>query len=194
MNVQPGYNPEKRRITLSVESYLMIRYFNNFSGMVIEDPGVPKDTEVEWFNDRTALITFPLDNSGSIIKSSENRMAIGINETSMTVFQNIINSFVECALKKELKTTEFIPLRGYPREELMKDIQEAVKNKRKLCIIKDFSEYKAMHEEGHKYIFHQAIVEYGTHEYSEASILLFNGELGTLRKMYENKLVLENWC
>ena len=50
MNVQPGYNPEKRRITLSVETYLMMRYFNNFSGMVTENPGVPKDTEVEWFN------------------------------------------------------------------------------------------------------------------------------------------------
>ena len=45
-----------------------------------------------------------------------------------------------------------------------------------------------------KYIFHQAMVEYGTHEYSEASILLFKGELKTLREMYEEKLVLENWC
>jgi hypothetical protein len=138
MNVQPGYNPEKRRITLSVETYLMMRYFNNFSGMVTENPGVPKDTEVEWFNDRTAIITFPIDNGGSIIKASENKMAIGINENSMNVFQGIINSFLECALKRELKTTEFIPLHGYPKEELQKDIQEAVKNKRKLCIIKDF--------------------------------------------------------
>lgn len=193
MNVQPGYNPEKRRITLSVESYLIMRYFNNFSGMITDNPGVPRDTEVEWFNDRTALITFPVDNGGSIIKASENKMAIGINENSMNVFQDIINSFMECAIRKELKTTEFIPLHGYPKEELQKDIQEAVKNKRKLCIIKDFSEYKAMSGEK-KYIFHQAIVEYGTHEYSEASILLFKGELGTLRKMYEEKLVLENWC
>ena len=193
MNVQPGYNPEKRRITLSVETYLMMRYFNNFSGMVTENPGVPKDTEVEWFNDRTAIITFPIDNGGSIIKASENKMAIGINENSMNVFQGIINSFLECALKRELKTTEFIPLHGYPKEELQKDIQEAVKNKRKLCIIKDFSEYKAMSGEK-KYIFYQAMVEYGTHEYSEASILLFKGELKTLREMYEEKLVLENWC
>ena len=134
MNVVPGDNPDKRRITLSVETYLMTRYFQNFSGMVIDNPGVPKDTEVEWFNNRTALITFPIDNGGSIIKASENKMAIGINENSMNVFQGIINSFIECALRKELKTTEFIPLHGYPKEDLQKDIQEAVKNKRKLCI------------------------------------------------------------
>lgn len=193
MNVQPGYNPEKRRITLSVETYLMKRYFNNFSGMVTDNPGVPKDTEVEWYDERTAIITFPVDNSGSVVKASENKLAIGINESSMNIFQGIINSFVECALKKELKTTEFIPLYGYPKEELQKEIQGAVKEKRKLCIIKDFSEYKNMSGE-HKYIFHQTIVEFGTHEYSEAAILLFNGDLKTLRKQYEDKLVLENWC
>lgn len=193
MNVQPGYNPEKRRITLSVETYLMMRYFKNFSGMITENPSVPKDTEVEWYDERTAIITFPVDNSGSVVNASENKLAIGISENSMTTFQSIINSFIECALKKELKTTEFIPLYGYPKEELQKDIQEAVKNKRKLCIIKDFSEYKASGEE-RKYIFHQAVVEFGTHEYSEVSILLFNGDLKTLRKQYEDKLVLENWC
>jgi hypothetical protein len=193
MNVQPGYNPEKRRVTLSVESNLIKRYFPNFSGMVKENPSVPKDTEVELFDERTAVITFPLDPSSSIVKAGENSMAIGISSDKMEVFQDIINSFANCALRKELRTTEFIPLHGYPKEDLQKDIQEAVKNKRKLCIIKDFSEYKAMSGEK-KYIFHQAMVEYGTHEYSEASILLFKGELGTLRKMYEDKLVLENWC
>ena len=193
MNVQRGYNPEKRRITLSVETYLMTRYFYVFSGMITDNPNVPKDTEVEWGNSRTAIITFPVDSGGNIIKASENKMAIGINENSMNAFQEIISSFVECALKTELKTTEFIPLYGYPKESLMEDIKEAVKNKRKLCIIKDFSEYKAM--SGKKeYIFHQSIVEFGTHEYSEAAILLFKGDLKTLRKNYEDKLVLENWC
>ena len=193
MNVQPGYNPEKRRITLSVETYLMMRYFNNFSGMVVDNPSVPKDTEVEWFNDRTAMITFPIDGGNSVVKVSDNKMAIGINGDSMNVFQEIINSFLECALKKELRTTEFIPLHGYSKEELQKDIQGAVKNKRKLCVIKDFSEYKAMSDEK-KYVFHQYIIEYGTHEYSEASILLFNGDLKKLQEMYEKKLVLEDWC
>ena len=83
MNIQPGYNPEKRCVTLSVESNLLGRYFKNFSGMIRENPGVPKDTEVEQYDETTAIISFPLDNSGSIIKAAENRMAIGINSESM---------------------------------------------------------------------------------------------------------------
>jgi hypothetical protein len=195
MNVQPGYNPEKRGVTLSVESNLIKRYFPNFSGMVKENPSVPKDTEVELFDERTAVITFPLDPSSSIVKAGENSMAIGISSDKMEVFQDIINSFANCALRKELRTTEFIPLYGYPKENLKVDIQNAVKNKRKLCVIKDYSEYTAMSEgKSGKYIFHQVMVEYGTPEYTEASILLYNEDMKSLRNMFEDRLVLENWC
>jgi hypothetical protein len=195
MNIQPGYNPEKKRVTLCVESNLVGRYFKNLSGLIRESSKVPKDTEIELCDERTALITFPIGNLGSVIHSDENKISVGISVESMEVFQKILNEFTSCALRKELKTTEFIPLYGYPKENLKNDIQEAVKNKRKLCIIKDYSEYLEMSEgKTNKYIFHQIFVEFGTHEYTEAAILLYNEKLEELREMFEDSLRLEDWC
>lgn len=195
MNVQPGYDPEKRCVTLSVESNLLKKYFSNFSGMIVDDPGVPKNTEVIQINEVTAQISFPVDDKSVVKMVSDNKMSIGIDPNSINVFQTIINSFVSSALKKELKTTEFIPLYGYPKENLKVDIQEAVKNKRNLCIIKDYSEYLAMSEgKTNMYIFHQKIVEFGTPDYTEAAILLYNEKLEELRDTFEESLVLEDWC
>jgi hypothetical protein len=195
MNVQPGYDPEKRCVTLNVESNLLRKYFSNFSGMIVDDPGVPKNTEVTQIDEVTAQISFPIDDKSVVKMVTDNKMSIGIDPSSLSVFQTIINSFIGSALKKELKTTEFIPLYGYPKENLKVDIQEAVKNKRKLCIIKDYSEYLEMSEgKTNKYIFHQIFVEFGTHEYTEAAILLYNEKLEELREMFEDSLKLEDWC
>lgn len=195
MNIQPGYDPEKKCVTLNVESNLLRKYFNNFSGMIVDDPGVPKNTEVTQINEVTAQISFPVDDKSVVKMVSDNKMSIGIDPSSISVFQTIINSFIGSALKKELRTTEFIPLYGYPRENLKVDIQEAVKNKRNLCIIKDYSEYLEMSEgKSHKYIFHQKIVEFGTSEYTEAAILLYNEKLEELRESFESSLKLEDWC
>ncbi|MBP3732260.1 MAG: hypothetical protein J6I84_03355 [Bacilli bacterium] len=194
MNIQPGYDPDKKRIVLNIELNLLSRYFNNFSGMILEDTGIPKDTEVEQLGATTARITFPVDPSQNIVKKIENGMSIGVNMETMEVFQKIINSFIGSALRKELKTTEFIPLNGYPAENLKEDIQAAVKNKRKLCIIQDFSEYQAMSEKNGKYVFHQYMVEHGTHEYTEVAILLYQEKLDELKKIFEGKLKLTNWC
>jgi hypothetical protein len=45
-----------------------------------------------------------------------------------------------------------------------------------------------------KYIFHQKIVEFGTPDYTEAAILLYNERLEELRDTFEKSLVLEDWC
>lgn len=196
MNIQPGYDPEKKRVTLSIDSYLLSKYFQNFSGMIKENPGIPSGTEVEQINETVAVISFPIDGKSVISRSAgpnSQMMSIGIDSSSMEVFQKVINSFVGCAIRKELKTTEFIPLYGYPKEELKKDIQAAVENKRKLCIIQDFSEYKAMSEE-RKYVFHQYLIEPKNAEYTEAAILLYNEDIEKLRETFESKLKLESWC
>lgn len=197
MNIQPGYDPEKKRVVLNIDMYLLGRYFNNFSGMILKESGIPKDTKVEQLGETTARITFPVDSSSSIFRHSEDHMSIGINMEVMELFQKVINSFIGSALRKELKTTEFIPLNGYPSENLKVDIQAAVKNKRKLCVIEDYSEYLAMSEPkekgGAKYVFHQRIVEPGTSEYTETAILLYQEKMDELRKMFDGKLQLTSW-
>lgn len=195
MDIQPGFDPEKRCVTLSVRTYMISRYFKNFQGMIIGDSGTPKNTEVLQIDEDTALIKFPAETSGSIIKASENKMAIGINAEIMGTFQNIINTFMNCALRKELRTTEFIPLYGYSIDSLKEDIQNAVKNKRNLCIIKDYSEYLNMQKgKDGKYEFHQYLVEVGMPEYADVAILLYQKKIKELREMFEDKLEFESWC
>ena len=195
MDIQPGYDPEKKCITLSVRTYMITRYFQNLKGMIKECSDTPKNTEVVQVDDDTALIKFPAESSGSIVKSSDNKMAVGVNVVVMETFQNIINTFMNCALRKELKTTEFIPLYGYSIDNLKEDIQVAVKNKRKFCIIKDYSEYLAIqNKKVEKYEFHQVMVEVGTPEYTDVAILLYQKKIDELREMFEKKLKLENWC
>ena len=196
MNIQPGYDPEKKCITLSVDLYLISRYFPNFSGMIKGSPDVPEGTEVEQVSDTVAVITFPIDDKSvgvANINPDSRMMSIGINAKHMDAFQKIISSFVSCAISKEIKTTEFIPLYGYSISNLKEEVQEAVKNKRKLCIIKDYSEYTSMNSE-RKYVFHQYMVEPGTRDYTEAAILLYNEDIKKLREIFEDKLKLESWC
>ena len=195
MIVKPGYDSEKNRIMLSIETNLLSRYYKNFSGMVMKTLGIPEGTEVRQLNETTALITFPLDETvdDKPIRISPNQMAIGISREKHDLFEKIIKTFIKCALRKELRTTEFIPLYGYPKENLKLDVQEAVKNNRKLCIIQNYDEYLSMKNNHEDYIFHQIMLEPGTHDYAEASVLLYNEDLETLRKLFEPRLKLENW-
>lgn len=193
MNVSPGYDPQKKRIIITVESNLLNKYFPNFSGMVMSDSGVPKNTEVDQSSPTTAIISFPSPLGSPVKKLDEERSAIAIDSRIIEKFNDIINNFIRCAIRRKLRTTEFIPLSGYPVEDLKKDIQEAVKNKRSLCIIKNYDEYLAM-ENNQKYVFHQYEIEYGTKDYTEAAILLYQGSMEELREMFEGRLELEDWC
>ena len=103
--------------------------------------------------------------------------------------------FVRSGLRKELKTTEFIPLYGYSIENLSKEIIQAYKNGRNYCIVKDYDEYLNMVEKN-EYKFHQYVLskELNKKDYMDVTLLIYNKNIEEVRNKFEKKLKLKNWC
>lgn len=192
MKLTNGFSPEEQRLTIKVESNLLKKYFNNFSGIINNHEGLPEGTRVEQKGVSSAEISFPIPKSTRINRIDDEQMSIVVNADDMNSITDAINDFINQALKYELKHTEFIPLNGYPVEDLKKDIQAAVQAKRDLCIIGEYSEYLKMQEE-RKYTYHQYIVKHGTIEYAEAALLIYEEKINELQDIYSSKLTLTDW-
>lgn len=197
MKFTQTFNPDNNKVVFILETNLLIRYFPNLKGLVENDKDVPSDIEVEQRNSNTALISFsPGPESGSSVQKMGDKDSssyrIAIDSRKVESINRVLNKFTRCALKKELMSTEFVPLQGYPEENLKEEIVEALKGKRKLCILKDYDEYLSMQEK-EQYLFHQCILEYGTNEYVDAILYIRNGNMKKLRELYNDKLVLTDW-
>lgn len=197
MKFTQTFNPDNNKVVFILETNLLNRYFPNLKGLVESDKDVPSDIEVVQRNSNTALISFsPGPESGNVQKTEQSNgtgsYRIAIDSRKVDSINRVLNKFTRCALKKELSTTEFVPLEGYPEENLREEIVAAIKGKRRLCILKDYDEYLNMQKK-EEYIFHQYILEYGTNEYADAVLYIRFGNLSKLRELYSDKLVLTNW-
>lgn len=189
MKLQPGFNPEENRVTINVETNLLVKYYQNFVGLVKSTEGVPSGINVKRCGSNVAEVSFPV---GDDARKTETGVAI--DSRKMEKIQDVINDFVNSALRHELKRTEFIPLTGYPLEDLQNDVKNASKAKRNLCIIGDYDEYLRM-EKDRLYEFHQIILEHGTSEWADAILMILEGNKGLeeLKKIYEPKLDFVCW-
>ena len=196
MKFTQTFNPDNNKVVFILETNLLNRYFSNLKGLVENDKDVPSDIEVEQRNSNTALISFsPGPESSSVQKigdSNSSSYRIAIDSRKVESINRVLNKFTRCALKKELMSTEFVPLEGYPEDNLKEEIVAALEGKRKLCILKDYDEYLSMQEKD-LYVFHQYILEYGTNEYVNAILYIRNGNFNKLKELYSDKLVLTDW-
>lgn len=195
MKFTQAFNPDNNKVVFILETNLLNRYFPNLKGLVENDKDVPSDVEVVQRNSNMALISFsPGPESVQKDESSNGNSSyrVAIDSKKVESINKVLNKFTRCALKKELSTTEFVPLNGYPEDNLKDEIIEALQGKRKLCILRDYEEYLNMQDK-ELYIFHQYMLEYGTNEYIDAILFIRNGNLDKLRELYNDKLVLTNW-
>lgn len=193
-NIVPSYNPISGNLEITIELNLFVKYFSNFEGMILMDQELSeKGFKVKQTNSTTAVVSVPIDPSLASPPNEEGVGQIRAEGTGLKALYKLLNSFVNSAIKKELRITEFIPLHGYPVEDLQKDIVAAVTGKRNLCIIGEYSEYLEKQKSGN-FSYHQYVIEHGTEEYVDAAILIKDGDMETLRKLYEPKLVYTEWC
>ena len=194
MNISPGFDPNNNRITFNVKTNLLVKYFSNFSGLILNDKTLPKGIEVSQESENSAVISFPAPEN-AIKKETENMKAIAIDVNIINKIENIVSMFVRSGLRKELKTTEFIPLYGYSIENLSKEIIQAYKNGRNYCIVKDYDEYLNMVEKN-EYKFHQYVLskESNKKDYMDVTLLIYNKNIEEVRNKFEKKLKLKNWC
>lgn len=190
----PGYNPTNGDLEFTIELNLFRNYFPNFEGLIKMDEELTKcNAKVRQVEPNKAIVAFPINKDNIRQVNNETASVRFDNVSGLKALYNVLNSFTRVAIKKELRTTEFIPLNGYPVEDLQKDIRAAVKGKRKLCIIKDYSEYLEKQKD-HNLVYLQYIVEYGTNEYADAVLMILDGDMDSLRKIYTPKLVRTEWC
>lgn len=190
----PGYNPANGDLEFTIELNLFRNYFPNFEGLILMNEELTKcNAKVRQIEPNKAIVAFPISKD-SIKKVNDDTAAVRFeNVSGLKALYSVLNSFTRVAIKKELKTTEFIPLNGYPVENLKEDIQAAVKGKRKLCIINDYSEYLEKQKD-HNLVYHQYVIEYGTDEYANAVLMILDGDMDQLKEIYTPKLVKTEWC
>lgn len=190
----PGYNPANGDLEFTIELNLFRNYFPNFEGLILMNEELTKcNAKVRQIEPNKAIVAFPISKD-SIKKVNDDTAAVRFeNVSGLRALYSVLNSFTRVAIKKELKTTEFIPLNGYPVENLKEDIQAAVKGKRKLCIINDYSEYLEKQKD-HNLVYHQYVIEYGTDEYANAVLMILDGDMDRLKEIYTPKLVKTEWC
>lgn len=199
MKVDTGFDPSEGKVIITVQTPLLIRNLGMFKQIFNKSKHVnlPKGVSIEANEDTpdTALILFPVDKK-DIQERDDKKAVVGVRMEYMRSISDEINRFVLEALRSQLKALEFIPLHGYPVENLKSDVQNAVKGKRGFCIIKTYAEYLNSETNGNSkdaYLFHQYIVDYGTDEYTDVAINLYKGEIEELREKYESRLKLQNW-
>ncbi len=192
-NITPSFNAANGNLEFTIELNLFKRYFPNFAGLIMLDEDLP-GCSVKQTKSNTAVVSLPIEDKSAVQHNEgDDSASVRAPAQSILALQRILNSFVNVALKKELNSTEFIPLNGYPIESLQEDIVAAVKAKRKLCIIGEYQEYLDSNAKN-VFAYHQQMVEYGTEEYADAVVLIKEGNLDELRKIYKPKLIFVEWC
>ena len=88
IEIREGFNPEENKISISVKSALIKKYFANLKGMIKTGDGIPREAEVERLDagGDVAVITFPVPEDSTFKKVDENVGAVGVNAEKMSVF------------------------------------------------------------------------------------------------------------
>lgn len=187
MKVENDSDREKMEVVINIQCNLFKKYYPNFVGILEKNKNdIPKGFSVRQASSDTAKISFPIPEGTTIAKGG------GSFAVNLMSLMDVINKFAGTALRYELEHTEFIPINGYPLEDLKKDIVASVKNKRNLCILGDYAEYLSMEKE-HKYQFHQVYVNYGTSDWADIVLMILEGDMEKMRELYTPKLEFTEW-
>lgn len=198
MEIKNGYDPEKGRMIVYFHSNLIIDYYQNLKVMLDKSEGLPTDTTVDRGGIDFAVISFPISRvGGNVVKSEQinedlSRITLALPKEEIDAVYNACNRFINAALRKLLKTTEFIPLEGYSVSSLQEDIKAAIANKRRLCIIDTYSSYLSNSKTGN-YVYNQYLIPYGSNEWADVVLDIKEGNIKKLRKDYKGKLKITNW-
>lgn len=194
MKIESTYSPSDNKVIFTVESNLFTKYYPNFSTLLNDCDKLPKGITTEkGGEDNQVKIQFPLPEESEVKTLGRNSSlaAVSINVKDVNAINDFLDDFTNTALRYELKRTEFIPLEGYPVDNLHEEIVDAVKNKRNLCIIENFKQYQE--RDKNEYKFNQYIIQYGTEEYADAVLMIYNKDLEKLSKVWKDRLSLTEW-
>lgn len=189
------YDSVNKRLIIDFSCSLLREHFDVLDTIIKKHRKsgyIPKDVELKKLENSRCIIIIPMEIPGSEKFKDGERMTTEIPKDLLNNITFIIDDFKNSALEEELKTTEFIPLNGYPVEKLKADMMEAIKNKRNFCLIEKYSDYKKF--SNHEITkLRQYKVLYPSNDYSEVALSIYEGNLKNLREQYIPKLEEVDW-
>lgn len=202
MKITTSIDFSRKRLVISITSNLFTDYYPHFEGLVKDSSGnkLPDKTEVIRQGKDTAMLSFPIPMSPETMKSGgdeggdEQVQKIGVPMDLYNSVMGFIYLFTDKAIKNMDKTREYLPLKGYPEEELKKDVIEALNKKRDLLIIDTYSAWINGMNTGER-SFNQYLVKYKTQksEYCDIVLMIANGKFKEWRNKYKSRLTKVNW-
>lgn len=205
MKVTNMYNTDTNESYVLVESELLRRYYTNFLGLFML--GKKKTKALD-----SIILDRISENSVKIIISKNNKnddkspigmilpfptmTAMSIDGETINAIDDIINKFIEIAGKRKADTTEIVPLTGYDIKKIKSEVQSAVEMKRDLILIDSYQSWLNIMVEKKPCLedtIKQYIIEYGTNEYADVVLSIFNNELNNLNESYKSKLEALAW-
>lgn len=202
MKIAQSIDFSRKRLVISITSNLFTDYYPHFEGLVRDSSGkkLPDKTEVVRQGKDTAILSFPIPMTSETVKGGEESngedqvQKIGVPMDLFNSVMGFIYNFTDKAVKNMDKTRECLPLRGYPEEELKKDIVKALNAKRDLLIIDTFQAWVKGMRTGER-SYNQYLVKYKTQqsEYSDIVLMIVNGKFKEWRKKYKGQLKKVDW-
>lgn len=210
MEVTNVYNGDTDEMCVVIKSELLRQYYKQFLGLF--SIGKKKCSEafkglsLKKEKENTVKIVISSENTelppsfpspfASLFPDAEPRKAvIRINKKTADAIDDLISKFAELASKEKTKTTEFLPLEGYDIEKMKEDIINAIRNKRNFLIIDSYDSYLSNQNkmDEMEIVYNQYAIEFGTDEYADVALMIYEGNLETLRATYKDKLVTTSW-
>lgn len=121
-------------------------------------------------------------------------VAIPLDDTTNPIgkMNQLINDFINSAIRHKMRTTEFVPLINYPYDKLREDIIAAIKAKRNICLVDDYENYLKSTE--NKLLeFNQYYIDYINSDYADVAILVNSGKIEEFKKTFSPKLKKISW-
>lgn len=199
LNILPGMDPEKGMMVFKITGgNLLSKYYNQYKEMIVDKVSeLPEKYDLEKVEEDQLIFAFPIDKKEvTQVGSLGNSFAVGPKIKSIIdKLWSISEEFIKRALATEFQNLEFIPLEGYPFEQLKDDLKRAQDQKRDFCIISDFKymDIAATVSERGGYKFPQFIIPYKSEDYYDVICMIWGNDKEGLKKFAEPRLKDIQW-
>lgn len=196
MRIQSSLDGESQQLIMSVTSNLIEKFYPNLCGMLKNTKNLPVGLQVSRKDKNTAIVSFPVPKEHMMSVEGNPQM----KSVSSAVFNPVImviKEFTNLGLRNLTKRREFLPLEGYPEEDLQKDVKACLEAKRDIVIIDNYQSYLDNMESisGGSYSFNQYVLGYteNASEYCDVAIMIERGRFKEWREIYSKKLEKTDW-
>lgn len=196
MRIQSSLDGESQQLVMSVTSNLIEKFYPNLCGLIKNTKNLPSGLQISRKDKNTAVVTFPVPKE-HMMSVEGNPQVKSVSSAVFNPVIMVIKEFTNLGLRNLTKRREFLPLEGYPEEDLQKDMKACLEAKRDIVIIDNYQSYLDNMESisGGSYSFNQCVLGYteNASEYCDVAIMIERGRFKEWREIYSKKLEKTDW-